>query len=228
MLWRDHDRTWQVGRLCQRIELQAHQIGHEQEQATAAGHELSSRRERELPHIGHGFGCRCEPRGSVLVQASRQRGEPLGAQQLANGGWAQRHVALLELLTDLVDRVVLLAQSHGQISAPGFLGLLAWPMHRDDEELWIGIAAELMAKHAKGAGAVAESAGDLLGGAALKKIAPKGFIHALAGLGGFREKAATFCYVFRCSQSHTVIFVHATRNVKARRGTNMTFVPKAL
>jgi len=76
-------------------------------------------------------------------------------------------------------------------------------MNRGDEELWIGIAAELMTEHAKGAGAIAEGAGDLLGGVAVKKIGPKGLIHALTGLGGLREKAAAFSYVFRCPQSHT-------------------------
>ena len=91
----------------------------------------------------------------------------------------------------------MLAQLHGQVTRLGLLGLLARTMRGGAEELRIVIAAELMAQHAKGAGAVAEGTSDVLRGSALKKIGPKGLVHALAGLGGLRKEAAAFCYVFR-------------------------------
>ena len=87
----------------------------------------------------------------------------------------------------------MLAQLHDQVVRLGLLGLLARPVHRGDEELRVGVAAELMAQHAERAGAVAKGVGDLLGGVALKKIGPKGLIHALAGMGRLGEKPSALC-----------------------------------
>ncbi len=109
VLGRDHRRSGQPGRAGQMLDPQAYQIGHEQEQPAAAGGELRSRYQREGPQVGHRLHRGCQSRRPLFVEAPGQRRETLGAQELAHGGRAQRHLAFLEQLGDLVHRVVLLA-----------------------------------------------------------------------------------------------------------------------
>ena len=83
-----------------------------------------------------------------------------------------------------------------QVAAPLRLGLErlgAWTGTGRVEELRIGIAAELMAQHAKGSGGVAEGAGDLVGGAVFDEEGAKRFVLALAGMGGLGEESSDVC-----------------------------------
>ncbi len=48
--------------------------------------------------------------------------------------------------------------------------------------------AEVVAEDAKAAGAVAELAGDLMGGAALYEVGAQGLVLALASAGGLQEE----------------------------------------
>ena len=77
-----------------------------------------------------------------------------------------------------------------------------------NEELRIRIPAELMAKHPKRAGAIAEIAGDLLGGLIFEEVGAQGLVHTLARLGRLREETAALRYVFRCAYSHKCIVAH--------------------
>ena len=78
---------------------------------------------------------------------------------LRSGRGAQGRTALFERLTDLVDRVVLLAQLFDQGRRGRLLGLAAWSGRRCDEEPGLGVAPVCVARHAAGAFGVAELAG---------------------------------------------------------------------
>ena len=57
-----------------------------------------------------------------------------------------------------------------------------------EEESRLRVVAEAVAQDAEGACGVAESAGDLVGGAALDEIGAQGFVLAVLGQGGFEEE----------------------------------------
>ena len=100
--------------------------GHEQEQAPAAGLEPPGG-QRERADIGHGLDRRLGAGGPFLVQAARQGREALGLEHLPHRRRAERELALLEGLADLVDRVVPLAQGDDGLARGGLLGLGAGP-----------------------------------------------------------------------------------------------------
>ena len=160
----DHPGAGQLGARGELLELQAHQIGQEQEQATTARGEPRAGLQRELAYVGHGLGDGPQMIKPLLISAARQRREALLTQQLAHRGRAQGRAVLLQGLADLVDRMVLLAQGHGQVVGLGLVRLSARTATGRVEEPRIGIAAELMAQHAEGAGGIAEGAGDFVGG----------------------------------------------------------------
>jgi len=114
VLGRDHPGAREVSGACQLVQFQADQVGHEEEKPAAAGGH-GARGEGKRTHVGDGLGRGAQSVGSFLVEASGEGCKTLLLEDLAHGGGAQEHVAALELLADLVDRVVLLAQLHDQV-----------------------------------------------------------------------------------------------------------------
>jgi hypothetical protein len=64
--------------------------------------------------------------------------------------------------------------------------------------------SELVAEHAKGPRRVSEGVGDLVGGAVLDEIGPKGFVLALGRVLGFEEESGfrVFRYSYFAIASH--------------------------
>jgi len=173
-----------------RVEVNAHQIGNEQEQPTELGRRRP-RRQVELAHIGY-LGCRrsCS-RGALVVSAARQPCEPLFLQQLGNGRRAQSLAALgCQRLADLVNRVIVLAQRHHPVAQRVALGLAGRPALRLTEEGTIGVVAELMAQHAEAAGGVAEAAGNLGGRQSLDEVGAQRLVLTMGRACGLEEGAS--------------------------------------
>src|SRR6266480_2632989 len=134
MCGRDHARAGQLGALRQRVAIETHQIGDEQEQPSNRCGELA-RVEDEVADIGNGLGVGTDPDGTLLVEPAWQRRKALLGQNLAYRRSAQRRSLLLEPLADLVDRVVALAQRHDLLMGAALLGLLAPARMRGGEQL---------------------------------------------------------------------------------------------
>ena len=96
--------------------------------------------------------------GALLVEPPRQGREAFLGENLSHRGGAQRRSLLLERLTDLVDRVVALAQRHDLLMRAALLGLFARAGASGREELRQLTVAEVVAQHAEGARRVAEAA----------------------------------------------------------------------
>ena len=91
-------------------------------------------------------------------RAGAAAGEAFLGKHLAHRGGAQRRSLLLERLTDLVDRIVALAQRDDLLLGTAFLGLWRGPGPRGGEEVRQFAVAKRMAEHAEGAWRVAEAA----------------------------------------------------------------------
>jgi hypothetical protein len=184
----NHPRAGQARGLGHRVQLQPHEAGHEEEQAATMRDELA-RRQRERARIGHGLDRGARPHRAFVVQAARQRCEPLGREELPDRGRTERHLLLLEGRADVVDGVVALAERDDQRVGGRLLGLGAGPARGDGEKGWGGVATKLMAHHPKGPGRVAEGPGHLVRGARLEEIRSERFVGALLGGLRFPEEA---------------------------------------
>ena len=170
--------------------METEEIGDEQEQPPALGRDRP-RGEREGPDVGHGFHGRMRPRRSLLLASSRQAGETLLAENLLDGGGAQGLALLLEKLADLIGGMILFSQGDDQVPGRGLLGLRLGTVPRVEEEGGVGIATELVAEDAEGAGSITEVGGDVGGGFVLDDIGAQGFVLALFRMEGRKEEAAT-------------------------------------
>ena len=208
----DHLRAGQPGGVGHRLEPQAHQVGHEQEQSPAAGDE-ASRGEGEGARVGHRFHGGAWQLGALLVEASGQRGEAELAQHLAHGGGAERRALVFERLGDFVHGVVALAQPLDGGARGGLLRLALGAAHGGEEERRLGVAAEVVAQHAERAFGVAELGGDLLRGALVDEVAAQRLVLALLGVQGLEEEAPAFRYLFRCPDRHACTVSHISPSV---------------
>ena len=124
MAGRDHARSGQRGMLGERLDIEADEIGNEQEEAADLSGEVT-RGEREGAHIGDGFGGRADGGGPLFVEATRQWSEALGLEHFADCSGAERRAGLLERGTDLVDRVVALSEGYDLSLGAALVGLAA-------------------------------------------------------------------------------------------------------
>src|SRR5438105_14593470 len=127
MAGRDHTGAGKFGPERQRVGGKTHQIVDKQKQPSYARGELT-RGKYEVADIGDGLGIGADPLGAFLVEPTWQWREPLVGQNLAHCGGAQRRSLLLERLTDLVDRIVALAQRHDLLHGPALLGCPRGPV----------------------------------------------------------------------------------------------------
>jgi len=156
MAGRDHTGAGKFGPERQRVGGKTHQIVDKQKQPSYARGELT-RGKYEVADIGDGLGIGADPLGAFLVEPTWQWREPLVGQNLAHCGGAQRRSLLLERLTDLVDRIVALAQRHDLLHGPALLGLSARTSPPRCEELRQLPMAKGVAQHAEGSRRIAEA-----------------------------------------------------------------------
>ncbi len=213
MAGRDHLRARQPGVVDGAVEIEPDQVRHKEEEAAAGGRK-PARREREVPDVGDRFDGGPRPHGSLVVQASGQCGKPLGLQHLAHGRRTQRALLLLEVLADLIDGVIPLAQIDDQVPRGGLLRLRLRASSWRDKEDRVGLAPEVVTQDVKRRHRVAEGAGGLMGGAPLYEIGTQRLVLAL--LRGLRleEELANRAYVFRCSVVHVYTVSPTTCCVK--------------
>ncbi|MGH8512022.1 MAG: hypothetical protein ACREU8_11755 [Gammaproteobacteria bacterium] len=124
----------------------------------------------------------CGTRSSSSRRGSGR--EAFFAEHLAHGSCAQLDSLLAQRGADLVDGVVALAQLDDALARGGLLRLGARSGPGGGKEIAEPRVAEIVAEDAKAAGAVAELAGDLMGGAALYEVGAQGLVLALAGARG--------------------------------------------
>jgi hypothetical protein len=151
----DHPGAWQLGIHGQRLTIATDQVGNKQEQAANPADELS-RRERKLANIGDGLlggPDRCE---ALFVQPPRQSGKALLQEDLSHRSGSNRCAFLLERSADVVDGIVTFAQRNYLVADFALLGLLARSRAPQGKELWQLATTELVTKHAKCRGRVAE------------------------------------------------------------------------
>ena len=166
---RDHARAREFGAVCQGVAVETDQICDEQEESSDPRGKFP-RSKGKAADIGDRFGRWAEAGGPFLVEAPRQRSEAFLGENLAHRGDAERHALLLEGLTDLIDRIVALAQRHDLLMGAGLLRLRLRTGARHGEEFGQLIAAKGMAEHAEGAWGVAEAAGGLGRGQLVEEI----------------------------------------------------------
>ena len=120
-----------------------------------------------------------------------RRAKPSWRRNLLDGGGAQGLALLLEKFADLIGGMILFSQGHDQVPGGGLLGLRLGTVPRVEEEGGVGIATELVAEDAEGAGGITEVGGDVGGGFLVDEIGAQGFVLTLFGMEGLEEEAAT-------------------------------------
>ena len=143
---RNHARAGQLGVASERVAIETDQIGDEQKQSSDPCGELA-RAEHEAADIGHGLGGGSDQCRALRVEAAWQRSKTLAGQDFPHRRGAQRHSLLPERPTDVVDRVVALAQRHDLLAGEVLFGLLARPRSRHGEEIRQYTAAKVVAEH---------------------------------------------------------------------------------
>src|SRR5215467_6837220 len=136
-------------------------------------------------------------------------------QHLTYGGSAQGGALLLKRLTDLIDRVVVLAQRNDLLVCGALLGLVGGARFPRGEEFRKFVAAEGMTEHAERAWRIAEALGDLEGGEPFEVESAQSLVLALARRAWLTEEAAAVCYLFRFIDRHESTMSNADSGVKS-------------
>jgi hypothetical protein len=137
--------------------MQANQIGKEKKETTDPGGELP-RAQDEVADVRNRFLRRSEGEGALFVESTWQARKALLDQHRAHRRGAKRHPLFLERAADVVDGIVMLAQSHHLVTDLALLGLFNGPGATHREEISEVAAAEIVAEHAKRRRRVAEAA----------------------------------------------------------------------
>src|SRR5437879_253005 len=111
----------------------------------------------EWADVGAVFRAGADPRGALLVEPPRQGRKAFLAENLSHRSGAQRCSLILQRLTDLVDRVVALAQRHDLLMGAVLPGLFAPTGVPRCEEVRQLTAAKGVAQHAERPRRVAEA-----------------------------------------------------------------------
>ena len=156
MAGRDHGGARKPGAERQCVAVETHQIVDEQEQAADPGGKLM-RGQHEVADIGDGFRAGADALGALLVEPPRQGREAFRGENLSHRGGAQRRSMLLECLTDLIDRVVALAQRHDLFMGAALPGLFAPTGVPGCEEVRQLTVAKAVAQHPERPRRVAEA-----------------------------------------------------------------------
>ncbi len=144
----------------------------------------------ELAHIGNRFNRSSGVGGPFPIQTARQWSKAFGFEHLPHRRWAQGALSLVESPADVVDGVILFAQLDDQLASGRLLWLSLRAAARADEELRIGIPAEMVAENMEGTWRVTEETSHFLGRLALQEISTEGLVLTLPGMAGLLEEAA--------------------------------------
>ena len=159
---RDHVRSGEAGARQGRVQVDGDQVGQEEEQAAELGVD-GARSQVELTDIRDIGRDGPGPLGS-LVAATRQLGEALLLEDGSDGRRAERLAAVTgQGAADVVDGEVLLAQGDDLLSQPLLLAWRSAPMCGGDEEVAVGLIAELVDEDAEAPRRIAEAGGRLGG-----------------------------------------------------------------
>ena len=183
---RDHRGSGEPILLQQGIQLGRDQVGQEEEQAAEVGVD-SSRCQVELADVGHIGHDGMKSLRSFVVPTTGQFGEALWLQDRRHRGRAERLTVAGEGTADIVDGAVLLSQGDDQFPQAILLAgrsALTWGR---DEEVTLGLAAELMDEDPEAAWGVAEASGRLGGWHTIDEESPQGLVLPMSGVGGFQK-----------------------------------------
>jgi hypothetical protein len=217
VLGRNPLRAREPGLIGDRVQVEVPHHRHEQEQPGDPGAEAPAG-EVERASVGSGRPLGLGGLGALIVSAARQAGEALFAEQDREGVDAELMSLLPQLVLNVVDGEISLAQGHDALpdAIAGRSGLGAAADVFEIALLGVGLAAELVAQDAEGAGGVAEVAGDLGGGSSLGEVGAQGFVLAMQGFLGLAEEAgrSPLRYRIRATDRHaqSMLFPARDRN----------------
>lgn len=192
MAGRNHGGARKLGAEGQRIAVETHQIVDEQKQAADPGGELT-RRQHEVADIRDGLRTGADSLGALLVEPPRQGRKALLAENFPHRSGAQRCSLLLQRLTDLIDRVVALAQRYDLLMGAALPGLFAPTGVPRCEEVRQLAVAKGVAQHAECPRRVAEASCRLGRLHFFQEVGPQSLILALARGCGLLEEALALC-----------------------------------
>jgi len=178
-----------MGALGQFVQLQVHQVWHEEKQAPATS-DQGALAQVELAQIGNRFNGGPGEAGPFLIQPPGQWSKAFGFEHLAHGRGAQGTFSLVEGMADVVDGVILLAQLDDELASGRLLGLSLGAAPGTNKEHGIGLPAEVIAENMEGAWRIAELMSDFFGWLALQEIGAEGLVLALSGMAGLSEEAS--------------------------------------
>ncbi len=185
---RDHLRAGEAAPRQELVQVGGDQPGEEQEQAAELGAEVA-RRQVELADVGHLGDDGARLVGPLVVDPPRQLGEALLLEDRGDGRRAERLAVAGQGAADVVDGEVLLAQGDDLLPQPFLLAgwsALAWG---GDEEIAVGLTAELVDEDAEAPGRVAEASGHLGGWEAVDEEGSEGLVLSMGGVGRLQEAA---------------------------------------
>ena len=185
---RNHLAAGEAGLGEDAIQIGWHQRGEEQEQAPKAGAELAGT-QIQGGDVGHGGGIGASAGRPFLVLASGQPGKALVLEDERDRHRTQGFHFPGESLADVVDRQILLAQGDDLLPEPLGFGGGFGALGRREEELAVGVLAELMDQDAEASGGVTTTAGGFGRGQSLDEEGAQGFVLAVGGVLRLEKRA---------------------------------------
>ncbi len=173
------------GKPCQ---VEANEIGDEQEESAAPGRE-GSRGQLEGPSISNWLHGRSGRVGAFLLKTPRKRGESFHLEHFAHCSGTERASPLLQSRADLINGVVPFAEIDNEIASSRLLRLRAWTVARGNKEDRFWVATEVVAENVERSDRIAECLCDIMGGTTFDIVGPQRLVHALLGVAMFEEKA---------------------------------------
>lgn len=190
------------------LQVDSLQQRHEHEQA-GQRRAKGTRRQIQPARIGHGGRLGFEPLGPLLIAPARQAGKALFTQQHRQSVDADALARLGQFALDVVDGHVALAHGNRQLAHAIACRRALGAMARAAEELaLVGVVAELMAEHPKGAWRIAESLCGFLRRTVFDEVCAQCFVLALQGMiRGEEERCLWIGYVFTSTDRHIFILL---------------------
>ena len=189
---RDLLAAGKAGLLEDTIQIGGYQCGQEQEQAAEAGAEGTGA-QIQLGNIGHACRCGAGAGRPLLILASGQPGKAFFLEDERDRHWTQWFHFPTEGLADVVDRQILFTQSDDLFAESLGLGGGFGALGRGEEELAIGVLAELMGQYAEASRGISAAAGGFGRREPLDEVGAQGFILAVGGVLGLEEGAGKGC-----------------------------------
>ena len=185
---RDHLRSGESALSEDLVQVTRDQAGEEQEEAAELGAEVAGR-QVEPADVGRIGDDRTRLVGSLVVAAPGQFGEALFLQDCSDGRRAQRFAVAVEGAADVVDGEVLLAQGDHLIPQSRLLAGRSALASAREEEVALGLIAELMDEDPEAPRRVPEAGGGFRRRDAIDEEGAESLILSVGGAGGLQEQA---------------------------------------